>query len=65
MNTCGQLGTNSVLDSTQSVYTIPKDDLKTHFITREGVYKQMTLCEYSRPNRVSLNQVFLPDVYKH
>ncbi|KAL5283559.1 WDR20 family protein [Megaselia abdita] len=29
-----------------------KDDLKTQFITREGVYRLMTLSEYSRPNRV-------------
>lgn len=29
-----------------------KDDLKTQFITREGIYKLMTLSEYSRPNRV-------------
>uniref|UniRef100_A0A914WJG6 WD repeat-containing protein 20 n=1 Tax=Plectus sambesii TaxID=2011161 RepID=A0A914WJG6_9BILA len=34
----------------------PKDDvLKSHFITREGTYKLMTLSEYSRPNRVPLN----------
>lgn len=29
-----------------------KDDLKTQFVTREGVYRLMTLSEYSRPNRV-------------
>lgn len=29
-----------------------KDDLKTQFATREGVYRLMTLSEYSRPNRV-------------
>lgn len=29
-----------------------KDDLKTQFITREGIYRLMTLSEYSRPNRV-------------
>lgn len=29
-----------------------KDDLKTQFITREGVYR-LTLNEYSRPNRVN------------
>lgn len=34
-----------------------RDELKTQFITREGVYKQMTLSEYTRPSRVSYNQV--------
>ncbi|KAF7993261.1 hypothetical protein HCN44_006321 [Aphidius gifuensis] len=29
-----------------------KEDLKTQFVTREGIYKLMTLSEYSRPNRV-------------
>ncbi|XP_028177063.1 WD repeat-containing protein 20 [Ostrinia furnacalis] len=29
-----------------------KDDVKTQFATREGVYRLMTLSEYSRPNRV-------------
>lgn len=29
-----------------------KDDLKTQFITREGIYR-LTLSEYSRPNRVN------------
>ncbi|XP_063226257.1 WD repeat-containing protein 20 [Bacillus rossius redtenbacheri] len=29
-----------------------KDELKTQFITREGIYRLMTLSEYSRPNRV-------------
>ncbi|VDM42513.1 unnamed protein product [Toxocara canis] len=56
MNACGQLGAGSALDSSLNPITNPKDDLKTHFITREGVYKQMTLSEYSRPNRVPLNQ---------
>lgn len=27
-------------------------DVKTHFVTREGTYRLMTLSEYSRPNRV-------------
>lgn len=54
-----QLAAGSVLDSAsiQQLNTT-KEDLKTHFITREGVYRQMTLSEYSRPNRVALNQVF-------
>lgn len=58
MNSIGQLGGgSSALDSSSlSPIVNPKDDLKTHFITREGVYKQMTLSEYSRPNRVPLNQ---------
>ena len=29
------------------------DDIKAQFMTREGLYKLMTLSEYSRPNRVS------------
>lgn len=32
-----------------------KDELKTQFMTREGVYKLMTLSEYSRPNRIGFN----------
>nr|CAH0103017.1 unnamed protein product [Daphnia galeata] len=30
-----------------------RDDVRTHFTTREGVYKLMTLAEYSRANRLS------------
>uniref|UniRef100_A0A915Q2B1 WD_REPEATS_REGION domain-containing protein n=1 Tax=Setaria digitata TaxID=48799 RepID=A0A915Q2B1_9BILA len=57
MNTSSQLAAGSALDSSsiQQLNTT-KEDLKTHFITREGVYRQMTLSEYSRPNRVALNQ---------
>ena len=36
----------SVLDSGGG-----RDELKTQFMTREGLYKLMTLSEYSRPNR--------------
>ena len=32
-----------------------KDEIKTQFMTREGIYKLMTLSEYSRPNRVVFN----------
>ncbi|XP_015915059.1 WD repeat-containing protein 20 [Parasteatoda tepidariorum] len=32
-----------------------KDELKTQFMTREGVYKLMTLSEYSRPNKINYN----------
>ena len=32
-----------------------KDEIKTQFVTREGIYKLMTLSEYSRPNRVTYN----------
>ena len=32
-----------------------KDEIKTHFMTREGTYKLMPLSEYSRPNRISYN----------
>ena len=32
-----------------------KDDIKTHFITREGTYKLMPLSEYSKPTRVPYN----------
>ncbi|VDM68042.1 unnamed protein product, partial [Strongylus vulgaris] len=35
----------------------PKEELKTHFTTREGTYKLMTMAEYSRPNRVPMNQM--------
>lgn len=28
-------------------------DIKTSFVTREGMYRLMTLSEYSRPNRVT------------
>lgn len=28
-----------------------KDDVKTQFSTREGIYRLMTLSEYSRPSR--------------
>ena len=28
------------------------EELKTQFMTREGIYRLMTLSEYSRPNRV-------------
>ena len=31
-----------------------RDELKTQFMTREGLYKLMTLSEYSRPNRCVL-----------
>ncbi|MFH4977367.1 hypothetical protein AB6A40_004076 [Gnathostoma spinigerum] len=57
MSSCGQLGAGSAVD-TSGLPTVSslKDDLKTQFVTREGVYKQMTLSEYSRPNRVAINQ---------
>ncbi|XP_050406230.1 WD repeat-containing protein 20 [Patella vulgata] len=32
-----------------------KDELKTHFGTREGTYKLMPLSEYSKPSRVAYN----------
>lgn len=34
-----------------------KEEVKTQFVTREGVYKLLTLSEYSRPNRVAFNGV--------
>ncbi|GMT10947.1 hypothetical protein PFISCL1PPCAC_2244 [Pristionchus fissidentatus] len=34
-----------------------REELKSHFVTREGTYRLMTLAEYSRPNRVPLNQL--------
>ncbi|VDK55698.1 unnamed protein product [Cylicostephanus goldi] len=37
----------------------PKEELKTHFTTREGTYKLMTMAEYSRPNRVPMNQAIV------
>lgn len=58
MNTNSQLAARSALDpSIPQLSNSSKDELKTHFITREGIYKQMTLSEYSRPNKVPLNQV--------
>ncbi|XP_059156221.1 WD repeat-containing protein 20-like isoform X2 [Physella acuta] len=32
-----------------------KDDIKTHFVTREGSYKLMSHSEYSKPSRVAFN----------
>ena len=32
-----------------------KDEIKTQFMTREGIYKLMTLSEYSRPTRGAFN----------
>ena len=32
-----------------------KDEIKTQFMTREGIHKLMTLSEYSRPTRVAFN----------
>lgn len=32
-----------------------KEEIKTHFITREGTYKLMPLSEYSKPSRVPYN----------
>ena len=32
-----------------------KDDIKTHFVTREGTYKLMHHSEYSKPSRVAFN----------
>lgn len=32
-----------------------KEELKTHFMTREGTYKFMPLSEYSKPTRVPYN----------
>lgn len=39
-----------------------KDDLKTHFVTREGLYKLMPLSEYSKPTRVAYNGQANPPV---
>ncbi|KAK0410345.1 hypothetical protein QR680_005078 [Steinernema hermaphroditum] len=33
-----------------------KDEVKSQFVTREGLYKMMTLAEYSRPNRTQMAQ---------
>lgn len=32
-----------------------KEELKTHFVTREGTYKLMPLSEYSKPTRTPYN----------
>ena len=34
-----------------------REELKTHFTTREGVYRLMTLAEFSRSNRLGYNTV--------
>ena len=34
-----------------------RDDVRTQFSTREGIYKLVTLAEYSRPNRVTYNPI--------
>ncbi|XP_076463621.1 WD repeat-containing protein 20-like [Babylonia areolata] len=39
-----------------------KDDIKTHFGTREGLYKLMPLSEYSKPTRVAYNGQANPPV---
>ncbi|KAL8589722.1 hypothetical protein ACOMHN_027230 [Nucella lapillus] len=39
-----------------------KDDIKTHFSTREGLYKLMPLSEYSKPTRVAYNGQANPPV---
>lgn len=51
--------TNSLggVHSAEPNISTSRENIKTHFVTREGVYKQMTISEYSRPNRVPLNQV--------
>ncbi|TKR60999.1 hypothetical protein L596_028171 [Steinernema carpocapsae] len=35
---------------------VNKDEVKTQFVAREGLYKMMTLAEYSRPNRNQMAQ---------
>lgn len=34
-----------------------KEELKTQFVTREGIYRLITLSEYSRPNRVAYTNI--------
>lgn len=34
-----------------------KEEIKTQFITREGIYKLLSLSEYSRPNRAAFTGV--------
>ncbi|KAI1719712.1 putative catabolite repression protein creC [Ditylenchus destructor] len=38
----------------------PDEAIKTSFCAPEGIYKQMTISEYSRPTRVPLNQTASP-----
>lgn len=54
LNIVKKLQVNQIKSTIMAVQLDPnlKDDLKTQFITREGVYRLMTLSEYSRPNRV-------------
>ncbi|CAJ0581958.1 unnamed protein product, partial [Mesorhabditis spiculigera] len=62
MQTGSLLGHTTSLPSTSNAdpscaYSPPKEELKTHFITREGVYRIMTLAEYSKPMRGPGNPV--------
>jgi len=38
-----------------SIDTSRGDDIKTHFVTREGTYKLMTLSDCTRQNRIPFN----------
>lgn len=40
-----------------------KEQLKTQFVTREGIYKLLTLATYSRPNRIGYNVQTNSSVY--
>ncbi|KAJ1372353.1 hypothetical protein KIN20_034490 [Parelaphostrongylus tenuis] len=66
------LGPSSTLASTSGLQSVaalsegallnhalnqPKEELKIHFTVREGTYKLVTMAEYSRPNRIPMNQM--------
>ncbi|GMR59511.1 hypothetical protein PMAYCL1PPCAC_29706 [Pristionchus mayeri] len=57
----GVIQTSSHLATTTGTGITPqppsREELKSHFVTREGTYRLMTLAEYSRPNRVPMNQL--------
>ena len=40
------------------------EELKTQFMTREGIYRLMTLSEYSRPNRVGYEYFLYVYLYR-
>lgn len=52
--TYSTIDSNLVVGSSLSTVPAPDQEIKLHFSTPEGVYKLMSISEYSRTNRVSL-----------
>ncbi|KAE9549628.1 hypothetical protein FO519_007169 [Halicephalobus sp. NKZ332] len=38
----------------QQIEQVPKEEIRSHFTTTEGIYKKMTVATYSRPNKTSI-----------